>query len=63
MCSIVVSDNGLHALSESHNYHDKKGEHTIDDTVGSDSHVATVVSQAIVEYNDYYTGAYVHQER
>jgi hypothetical protein len=61
-CSPVVSDDGLHALHQSEDDSGEKKDNAIDDTVGTDGHIASVFKQSVVadEYNQ--TGTAVHQE-
>lgn len=59
----VIARNGLHAHRQAQYHHDVEHQQAVDDAVGTDSHVAPVALQAVVDDDDNGAGRDVHQER
>ena len=59
----IVAHDGLHAHRQSDYNHDVEHQQAVDNAVGADGHVASMVSQAVVDEDDDGAGRDVHQER
>ena len=60
--SPVVSRNGLHTLYQTYHGGDKQHDNAVDDTVGANGHVTSVIPQPVVDEQHHDAGAGVHQE-
>ena len=52
LCSVVVSDDGLHSLVESHDEHGEEHHDAVDDAVGSYCEVASMGVEGFVDDDD-----------
>ena len=60
--SPVVAHDGLHALVHAHHDHEEEEDDAIDDTVGSEGVVASVLAHALVDEEYHEAGAGIEQE-
>ena len=61
--SVIISHNRLHPLIQPHHNHEKHKCKTIDDAVGSDSQIAALSLQTVIDQNHNHTRSQMHQER
>lgn len=60
--SPVVAHDGLHALVYAHDDHEEEEDDSVDDTIGSEGVVASVLAHALVDEQHYEAGAGVEEE-
>ena len=63
LCTVIVSDDGLHSHSQPHYHHYIQHQQAINDTIGTDSHIATVFLQTIINEYDNDTCRDIHGKR
>lgn len=61
LCAIVVSDDRLHTLVESHDNHTEDEGDPVDDAVGADGEVASVLEQLVIDDDDDGASCQVHE--